>query len=214
MLLAGAPSFAASASDRPFLTDLHLSAEERQAPLAPDLIDASDRIEGIYDPTRIGLLGRSLRMMVRPGTAVMDSIFAERWSIATPDPNVHRRTRYLALAWMWPAEPRCDDFSRFRPHEGSIVFSQLTPGDCARIVHLREGNRSRATIVPVVVVPLSVPVFAAPYAGNRFTEADLRALMAARIAVASQHLMLKRYRPVSTPTPYPAPQETPEVRQR
>ena len=102
----------------------------------------------------------------------------------------------LALTWMWPGEPRYDEFSRFRPDEGLLVFSQLTLSDCARMARLRVAQRGSAIIVPVS---------AAPYPGGRFTEEAFRTIIASRTAVARQRMLLRQYRPALTPQVGPAP---------
>lgn len=165
------------------LLDLHPSLAERAAPLPAELTDAILRIEGIYDPTRIGYFGRALRMEVRAGTMSMNNVFADGWMVSFADPNVHRRLRYLAEGWLWPGPSACADFRRVRPHDSLATFDQLSDQDC-RWLRARHVMDRSAT---VVAAPLSLPVFAAPYPGNRLSHKEL-------MQAQSQHALAVRER--------------------
>lgn len=170
------------------LLDLHLTPSERAAPLAAELTDAILRIEGIYDPTRIGYFGRALRMEVRAGTMSMINVFADGWTIVFADPNVHRRLRYLAEGWLWSGPPACADFRRVRPHDSLAMFDQLSDQDCRWLRASRVEDGPSA----VVAAPLSLPVFAAPYPGNRLSHQELMQAQAEHALAVRERLRILR----------------------
>lgn len=183
------------------LLEQHLSAAARAAPLEPEALDAILRIEGIYDPTRIGYFGRALRMEVRAGTMSMGNVFADRWIVASSDPNIHYRVRYLAQTWLWPGPRECPDFRRVRPHDSLSMLDQLSDSDCQQL----HASRGREENPPVVAARLSLPVFAAPYPGSRLTHEELvRAQAEHALAVRERMRILwsrdsERPRPRATP---------------
>ncbi len=171
------------------LFDRTLSASERRAPLPPEFDDAIMRIEGIHDPTRVGLFGPALRMQVRAGTASMTDVFGDRWLLRDNDPNVHYRVRFLARAWLFAGERTCDEFRRFRTEDGTVALDRLSTADCAR---LQRGNKAGwADMYPrVATAPLTLPLFAAPYPGGRLSAVDLRAAQEARVRALREKLLL------------------------
>jgi hypothetical protein len=174
----------------PSLFDRTLSVQEKSVPIGTDFIDAILRIEGIYDPTRIGLFGPSLRMQIRPGTMSMSNVFADQWYVAARDPNIHYRTDVLAETWLWPVPRDCEGFKRFRPDDSEIVFDRLSAQDCQAIKGPIE------TYGVVVSAPLSLPVFAAPYPGNRLSSADFISAQEAHVRAIRERLRLKWLNPV------------------
>ena len=174
------------------LFDQRLTTEGRRASLSPDFDDAIRRIEAIHDPTRIGVFGRALTMEVRAGTASMNNVFGDRWRIADGDPNIHYRSRYLGRVWMFDNERSCDALRRFRPDDALIVFDRLAEPDCRRVQKSRFDEASK--YIEVDRAPLSLPIFASPYAGGRFSLEGMRAAQQARILAIRERLRLKWYR--------------------
>lgn len=173
------------------LFDRRPSLGERSAPLSADLADAILRIEGIYDPTRIGLFGVSLRMKVRAGTASMANVFGDSWTRADSDPNTHRRVRYLAYAWNMKGPRDCDSFKKFRPDDAAVVLDTLSDLDCRRILQLRNDASEPLLHALIVAAPLSMPVFAAPYPGGRVSTSQLWAAQEAKVQAIRNRLRLK-----------------------
>lgn len=177
--------------------DRQLSAAEKAEDMSPDLIDAIIRIEGIFDPTRIPPFGSSLRMTIRPGTASMNNVFADRWIRADTDPNVHYRTRYMADAWLHfgVMDHSCDAFDKYRPIDSALYLEMLSPSDCERLTFLHESSGPEPIMyTPIAVAFVSVPVFAAPYPGGRLSAAELKAALEARRAAALDRLWFRAYR--------------------
>ena len=201
------------------LLDRALSDAEKTQEMAPELTDAMGRIEGMYDPTRVGALGPALRMQIRPGTVSMTNVFGDRWLRADVDPNVHYKVHTFAEVWLHPLPRGCDGFTRFRPNDGVLLLDAMGPGDCARIARLRKRDPYAVVYQAVSSAPMSLPLFAAPYAGGRFTLPELRAIQDARRAAAEQRLWFKRRatmpvffrrdpvtgRPTRIPSPTPPP---------
>lgn len=166
--------------------ELHLSAADKAVGLAPHLLDAILRMEGMYDPTRVRVFGSALRMQIRPGTASMTDVFGDRWTRVSVDPNLHRRVRYIAEGWLRPRAGGCDDFWMFRRNESPVMIDRLAPHECRQ---LRSSDDAAA---PVVAARLSLPAFAAPYPGNRLSSAELRAEQAAHIQATLQKQWFRR----------------------
>jgi hypothetical protein len=177
------------------LTDRQLGSAEKTAALAPDLVDALLRIESIYDPTRVDLLGDAPAMEVRAGTASMNNVFADRWHLADTDPNVHYRVRYLAQAWMQPLDQDCDAFSKNRSSDGGPALTALSAGDCARLARVRS-NADDAWMV-IARAAVEIPIFAAPLPGARLAGSDFWAAQKARIAAIQARLQNKWQTPRS-----------------
>ena len=162
------------------LFERHLTVAERSADLAPELINAILRIEGIFDPTRQGVFGPALRMKIRAGTASMTDVFGEHWRRADTDPNVHARVAYLAQEWLKPAARVCADFWRFRPQDIAAGLDMLAPADCERLMRRRVGYDAHEIVV-IERQATVLPVFAAPYPGSRFSPEALQAVVKAHL---------------------------------
>ena len=81
------------------LTDRHLGAGERYAPLDTRLQEAIGRIEPIYDPTLLDGPNDIVPMHVSAGTAEARDLFGDHWRLASADANVDMDARPLAAAW-------------------------------------------------------------------------------------------------------------------
>ena len=177
------------------LMERQLGASEKAADLAPDLVDALLRIESVYDPTRVDLLGDAPTMEVRAGTASMNNVFADRWHLADTDPNVHYRVRYLAQAWMQPGDRDCDAFSKNRSSDGGPALTALSAGDCDRLLRVRSEPDDALMVIARAAV--SLPVFAAPLPGARLAGNDFWAAQKARIAAIQARLQTKWQKPTA-----------------
>ncbi len=178
--------------------DRRLSADERSAPLSPDLDYAIMRIEGIYDPARPDATGLGLRMSVAAGTASMSNVFADRWHLGDTDANVSYSVRYIAQAWQkGDAEP-CGAYSKHRPTFGIVEVTALEASDCARIAGLRGPQEAVWRTLIVAAAPVSVPVFAAPEPGARLSSDDFWAAQKARIEAIKARIEFQRSRARAT----------------
>ena len=171
----------------PHLFDRNLSRAKRAEPLTGDLQDAILRIEGIYDPTRVGMFGPALRMSVRPGSASMNNVFGDRWIISTSNPNLHYRVHYLAEAWLWPRETSCSLYFHVRPaSSATLLLDILSEQDCEDIKALDDWHQMLlASWEP------SLPIFDAPYPGSRLKPKDWQieeAFVRASAQIASRFL--------------------------
>ena len=182
------PSRATFAFDTP-LFDRHLSAAEKAADLAPELVDAILRIEPIYDPTRLEGPVAPPTMMVSAGTAAMNNVFADRWRLATADATVTLTTTSIAHAWMGKGTRACEAFTTRRATpDGDQVIAALTRSECALLLTTEAAGFSDAPPIPVAAARLDVPVFAAPLPGARMTSADFWAAQKVRIAAIQRKL--------------------------
>ena len=176
------------------MLDRHLNESEKAEPIAPELTDAILRIEGVYDPTRVGPFGPAFRMGVRAGTASMNNVFADRWSRADLDPNVHYRVAYLAEAWLQydPSADSCAAFEKTRPIISAVSLEMLSSADCTRI-RLRRARKNKDLTLYAAVAggPASVPIFAAPYPGARFSPAALSTVLRARIEAVREMIWFR-----------------------
>jgi hypothetical protein len=177
------------------MTDRQVGGAEKAASLAPDLTEALLRIESIYDPTRVDLLGEAPVMEVRAGTASMNNVFADRWHLADTDPNVHYRVRYLAQAWLQPGDRDCDAFSKNRSSDGGPALTALSASDCDRLARVRSQPNDAWMVIARAAVDL--PVFAAPLPGARLSSGDFWAAQKARIAAIQARLQNKWQTPTA-----------------
>lgn len=174
----------------PPLVDRTLTASEREENLAPELQEAINRIEPIYDPTRLDGPQDVLPLHVSAGTASMNDVFGERWTIATDDPNVNAKVYSIAMAWQMKGPQPCDAFAKNRVHDiGAPALTQLFAADCARL-QIRQVRQSDGPI-PIVVARISVPVFAAPLPGSRMSSGDFWAAQRSRIDAIQARLHRK-----------------------
>ena len=126
-------------------------------------------------------------MAVSAGTAMMDDVFADHWHVASADPNVNRKVRYLAMAWQRTGPLPCDAFTKTRPHGyGDPALNALSASDCAALSPTQTVGLSGP--VEIAAGRNSVPVFAAPLPGSRLSSQDFWAAQRARIAAIQAHL--------------------------
>ena len=152
----------------PLLFDLTVSRNDRAESLVADLQDAILRIEGIYDPTRVGMFGPALRMSVRPGMASMNNVFGDRWTIAAPNPNLHYRVRYLAEAWLWPRGGSCSLYFHIRAaSSATLLLDSTSATDCESIKAVDDWQQ-----MPIASWEPDLPIFCAPYPGSRLGPKD------------------------------------------
>ena len=172
------------------LLDRRLSPSAKNAPLDPDLLEAILRIEPIYDPTLVDGPAAEHPLAVSAGTATMDDVFADHWHVASADPNVNRKVRYLAMAWARTGRLACDAYTKTRPHGfGDPALNALSDADCAALSPSQTVGLER----PVAIASgrNGVPVFAAPLPGARLSSQDFWAAQRARIAAIQAHLHRK-----------------------
>ena len=176
------------------LFDRRLSQQQRDADLATDLVDAITRIVPLYDPTRLEGPEDGTLLKVSSGTAVTDSVFADRWRRADEDPNVNVKVAYLAYAWQMKPAP-CDAFFKNRAHGfGEPALTALAAEDCRRIADNQARGFAATLPASIVAAAVSVPVFAAPLPGSRLSSKDFWAAQRARVAAIQAHLA-QRFHP-------------------
>ena len=163
------------------MMERRLGAAEREASLAPDLVEAIVRIEGLYDPTRLDMTGTRARQQVRPGTASMNNVFGDRWHIGDTDANVSYRVHYIAQAWQMPPDRPCTAYDRHRPGFHIVELTTISKADCVRITSLRGAQPDLFTRLVVAAAPMSLPVFAAPEPGARLSSADFWAAQKTKV---------------------------------
>ncbi len=177
------------------LVDRTLTQTQKTAEIASELVEAISRIEPLYDPTRLEGADAPQVLKISAGTALMDSVFADRWRRASLDPNVDLKVTYLALAWRTQGVP-CEAFSKNRAHDfGEPALTALSAQDCADVARAQEQRFVDGTPAPIVVAPISVPVFAAPLPGSRLSSKDFWAAQRARVAAIQAHLD-RKWRPL------------------
>ncbi len=171
------------------LFDRHLSAAEKAADLAPDLLDAIMRIEPIYDPTRLAGPGSPQVMRVSAGTAAMNNVFADRWRLADLDANVDLTTTVIAIGWHATGKFPCRAFATRRATpDGDTATAALAPGECAVLLAGEARGFANPPARPIAVAAPDVPVFAAPLPGARMASAAFWAAQKARIAAIKRTL--------------------------
>ena len=177
------------------LVDRRLSASQKSAGIAPELLEAILRIEPIYDPTRLEGPQSPVRASVSAGTAAMANVFADSWDRADPDANVSQRVSYIAMAWTRHGALPCDAFMKNRARAGyeRPALSALSAADCAELLRAEEAAPSD-TAAPVPIVPgwIAVPTFAAPMPGSRLSSEAFWAARRAEIASVEEELRLRR----------------------
>ena len=176
------------------LVSRFLSPSRRLESMSPDLQDAINRIEPIYDQTRFdGLYSDATApLRVSSGTASLGDIFGEHWHLASDDPNVNARVSVIGLAWRRSGNEPCEAFTKDRQHEaGEPTLTHLDEWDCRKLQDRQARRVSDAAPIPLVVAPLSVPVFAAPMPGSRLSSEDFWAAQKARINAIQARLRRK-----------------------
>lgn len=165
------------------LVDRRLPLAEREADLAVELKDAIQRIEPVYDPLRPQEPDVEDPMIVSAGTAAMDSVFADHWRRATPDPRISTRVRYIAMAWQRPQPLPCRAFAIARTGaDGSAAPADLAPLDCRRLLAYERLAYDAGPPPAIAIAAASLPVFAAPMPGARMSSAAFWAARRAQIA--------------------------------
>ena len=175
------------------LVDRHLDPSTRTAPLAAELLEAIDRVEPIYDPTRLDGPNVAAPLRISAGSAETRDLFGDHWRIASLDANVDAEARPLAAAWMAGPAPRpCGAYRVRRRHDwNEPALSATNAGDC-RAIRLRQARSFADTSpLPVAIAAPPIPVFAAPEPGSRMSSADFWAAQRARIDGIRAHLHRK-----------------------
>jgi len=175
----------------PPLLERRIGQADRDDAIAPDLDDAILRIESVYDPTRVDLIGEAPRWVVRAGTASMNNVFADRWHLADTDPNVDYTVRYIAEAWTRTQDTACRGFTKTRLSLGGWGLGAMTSEDCARIARLRSDTEESWTRMTLAIAAPPTPIFAAPLPGARLSSQDFWAAQRARIAAIQARLRRK-----------------------
>lgn len=175
------------------LVDRHLDPGSRAAPLAAGLLEAIDRVEPIYDPTRLDGPNVAVPLHVSAGSAETRDLFGDHWRIASADANVDADAGPLALAWLAGAIPRpCDAYRVRRRHDWSEpALSATTAADCRAIRARQARGFADTSPLPVAIAAPPIPVFAAPEPGSRMSSADFWAAQRARIDSIHAHLHRK-----------------------
>lgn len=172
------------------LFDRRLSPAEREADIAPELIDAVLRIEPLYDPTRLYGTALPVRTGVSAGTAAMDNVFADQWQRADLDANVNQRVAYIAMAWHRHGPLPCDAFAKNRARGyNQPALTALSRADCAALARTQSAG---VTLAPIVAGLIDVPTFAAPMPGARMSSVAFWEQRRADIARAEEDLKLRR----------------------
>ena len=171
------------------LMDRSLTTTERTDGLAADLQEAINRLEPIFDPTRLDGPLDAVPLRVSAGSASLDDVFGEHWHLASDDPNIEIRVSSVGLAWRLAALLPCDFFIKRRPREvGDLALDSLTPEDCARIMRRRAKHFDDSKPMIVVSAPISLPAFAAPPPGARLSSGDFWAAQKARVEAVEARL--------------------------
>ena len=194
------------------LVSRFLSPSRRLESMAADLQDAINRIEPMFDRTRLdGLYSdTAVPLRVSSGTASLSDVFGEHWHLASDDPNVNAKVSVIGLAWRRTAAEPCEAFTKNRQHEfGEATLTTLDEWDCRKLRARQAPHFNDADQIPLVVAPLSVPVFAAPMPGSRLSSQDFWAAQKARINAIQARLRQKW--DAARPAP-PKPDDQPQVR--
>ena len=194
------------------LVSRFLSPSRRLESMASDLQDAINRIEPMYDRTRLDGLYTDTVVVLRvsSGTASLSDVFGEHWHLASDDPNVNARVSVIGLAWRRTTAEPCEAFTKNRQHDiGEPTLTSLDVWDCRQLQVRQAPHFNDAEPVPLVVAPLSVPVFAAPMPGSRLSSDDFWAAQKARINAIQERL--RRKWDAAKP-PVPTPDARPELR--
>lgn len=177
------------------LVDRRLSEAQKGANISPELLEAIQRIEPMYDPTRLEGPEVPVKMKVSAGTAAMNNVFADSWDRADPDANVNQRVPYIAMAWMRKGDLPCDAFMKDRARAGyeRPALTTLTQIDCAQLLSAQSATAAEA-VMPTAIVPgvIAVPTFAAPEPGSRMSSEAFWAMRRAEIARLKEELRLRQ----------------------
>lgn len=175
------------------LVDRHLDPGSRAAPLAAALLEAIDRVEPIYDPTRLDGPNVVVPLHISAGSAETRDLFGDHWRVASADANVDADARPLAVAWLAGPIPRACGAYRVRRHHdwSEAALSATTAADC-RAIRIRQARSFADTSpLPVAIAAPPIPVFAAPEPGSRMSSADFWVAQRARIDSIHAHLHRK-----------------------
>ncbi len=185
------------------LMDRALTPTERTDGLAPELQEAINRVEPMFDPTRLDGPLDAIPLRISTGSASLDDVFGEHWHLASDDPNIEIRVSSVGLAWRLAALLPCDFFLKRRPREvGDLALDSLTEEDCARMMRRRAKRFDDSRPIVIVSASISLPAFAAPSPGARLSSSDFWAAQKARVEAVEARLQQKWG--VARPEPVPA----------